>query len=1240
MGLNPRAPEAALAIVVALLLAPILSVAPAAPVPGRTVAVPVGLAPASSVGVSPLAASFSFALTASAARADPTDPVPFTVYFNNTGTQPAPEAWINVTAANGFTFASDTASGNVSGYPDYVFSNVPLGLHSFTLTFVVNVGVAPGSRLAVSATLVYANGAGGQQFQGPASASVLVGVVAEPLYLGWNSLLAGALSPVAPTGSLQAQGTFTLTAAGPAVNFDLASPLARPFQALNATAILYVQPLLSPATLDVNLTLLDVSGGVTTRVATVEQAYTVTGSGYWTLFYTFPATNYRFAAGDQIRLQVLNTAASTESATLATNATAEPSRVSFQTTTYVTVDALQPSLSPATYLSPKSSLVVTANVSDPLGSAQIVDARLNLTGPSGPIVTWQSLLPAVAVDPSSPSAWKLFRYTLSSPLLLGTYTVRVTAVERSGATDIAAGGAIVREPSFTLQKGANTVQAKTGTKVTYTIWYNNTGSGPAGRVWINDTLPSQETYFSSTPTATGSGSTWSWSFSNVAPGPYSVQMVAQVKSTPGVSYIRNWAFLNDSDPQGFPGPFLASHADVVINGPILALSQSSVPAGAVHSNQTVVFTIGLMNSGDAAQTIWLNDTLPSGLAYVSDTATVRPTVAGGQVRWTFPGMPAGTSAPAYLNFTMTARAAAALPEGASLPNTIRVNDTSLNGLLMPEQISVLPLTLASPVIPAASASFGARFAVPNVPLPLYVNFTNGGNEPAATTWINLTLGPSLSFVSAAVPATATGAQVELVLPNASVGADSVLVTVAAAPAVADGDALTVSGSLRPTDGFGNLLGAVPVPTATVLVALPDVSFRLSPANVTAEAGTSVTFTLTGGNSGTGTASAVWLNLTLPAGLAYVNDTFGAVRTPLASGFSWSWSGYEPGPRTYALVLGVQGTAADRSTATFSVSVQALDAGGNPRPASGAGGRVSVLAPSFALDVWADSNRTDAGSTLTYTLVAENVGSTPAQTVWLTDTFDPQLSVLYYSANVSAAGTGTATLNWTFENVAPGQILVIRVVVKVADGVPGNTRIFDSFGVRYTNSAGTVLASTQSPPSSVVVSPNVLGLVLFLAASSGLGALVVLFVYRRYRVRIEDVFLIYRDGILVSHLVQGDGLDKDEDQLSGMLTAVQDFVKDAFTYGEHRELHQLEFGDYHVLIERGKVVYLAVVYQGRDSGLIRKKVRSVLDRVETAYGGVFDRWDGDMARVEGTQALLREGFVETKRPWSLVKSGSV
>ena len=158
----------------------------------------------------------------------------------------------------------------------------------------------------------------------------------------------------------------------------------------------------------------------------------------------------------------------------------------------------------------------------------------------------------------------------------------------------------------------------------------------------------------------------------------------------------------------------------------------------------------------------------------------------------------------------------------------------------------------------------------------------------------------------------------------------------------------------------------------------------------------------------------------------------------------------------------------------------------------------------------------------------------------------------------------------------------------------------------------------------------------LAGGSLAGAAVVVLVYRRYRVRIEDVFLIYRDGILLSHLTNTKALDKDEDTLSGMLTAVQDFVQDAFTYGEHRELHQLEFGDYHILIERGKSVYLAVVYQGRDSGLIRKKVRTVLERIETSYGDVFARWEGDMQEVEGTHDLLQEGFVEVDHPWSLVK----
>lgn len=1239
--MSPRASRGTLAVLLILLVLPFLFFS--GPTPGLRAGGTVRpgvVAAASSPPVQPSAALLSFAVVASSPQAQPKDQVAFTVYFNNTGTQSAPSVWINVSAASGYAFLSDTAAGNLSGYPDYAFATVPLGLHSFRMNVQVNVGVAPGSRLAVSATLVYADGTGGQQFLGPASASVLIGVVAKQLYLGWGTLTPGILTPAVPTGSLTAQGTFTLTPGGAAVNFDLTPALARAFRSLNATAVLYLQPL-SPASLDINLTLIDVNGGATSVVSTVERTYTVTGSGYWTLFYTFPAMDYLFVSGHQIRLQVLSTLASGQAALLATNATAMPSRVSFQTPSYVSIDTLRPTFVPATYLSPFSTLVVTANVSDPFGSSEVLGAHLNVTGPTGALSGWAGPFPVVARDPSTPSAWVVFQQTFAPLLANGTYAVEATAVERNGVTDIADGGATVRAPRFTLQKIANPNQGKSGSRITYFVWYNNTGTGPAARVWLNDTLPSQVNFLNSSVTATSvSGNVYAWVFSNVPVGSHVLQIFVQVRGgVSTVSYIRNWASLNYTDPQGYLWPSLRSHADIVINGPVLNLSQTSSPASMVHSRQPVAIAIRITNTGDAAATLWVNDTLATGLTYVSDTATGGTrTIVGNQVRWTFPGMPSGASAPTYLNFTMDVQAAAGLGLGALLRNAVGLNDTSLNGVLMPDQLSVLSLTVASPSITAAAASFGVANAVPRVGLPLFVNFTNSGNEASGTAWVNLTLSPSLNLLNASGNVTLSSSVLRIQLASAPLGPDSVRVLLAANQTVADGDVLAASGTLEAVDGYGNLLPAVSVALGTVTVALPRINFTITPTATILEAGTSTTFTLTGGNSGTGTASALWLNLTLPAGLTYVSDSFGVRPDRLGFAYSWVWRSYAPGPRTYSLALAATAAAADNTTVDFTFVAQAFDEGGTPRPLTTFGGHVGIRAPEFRLSAWWDGNRTQVGpDPFTLTLTATNTGSTMAQTLWLTTTLDSHLTLISYDASVSAVGT--APMNWTFHDVTPGQTITVTLRVQLADGTPGNTQIVEILGASYTNSGGVVLG--PAPPASAVVSvlPNWAGLLELLLAGSAIGGVIVFVVYRRYRVEIEDVFLIYRDGILVSHLTEANRLEKDEDQLSGMLTAVQDFVKDAFTYGEHRELHQLEFGDYHILIERGKVVYLAVVYRGRDSGLIRKRVRTVLDRVESAYGKVFDSWDGDVAQVSGTWDLLREGFVEDKHPWSLVKSRS-
>lgn len=1198
-----------------------------------------------SPGPQPLAASVSLNLTTSTPSADPKDVVVFYLYINNTGDQGAPDAWVNVTTPIGLSFVGDTAAGNLSGFPSYHFAPVNLGLHAFHMDFVVAIGTTPGTVLTLAASLVYADGTGIQHFVGPASASVSVGLETKPLYLGWSAAPPGILRPVPPSGGLLPAGIFPLTDGGSAVNFDLSAPLARAFRGRNASAVLYVQPLATPATLVLNLTLVDVNGPSTTPVASVEQVNTVTGSGYWTFFYTFPATDYVFAAGDRIRLQVINTAASTQSALLATNATSAASRIAFVTPTYVNVDSLTPPVSPAAYLSPKSTLVITANISDPFGSGEIVDARLNVTGPSGPIVSWLSLNPPAAVDPSTPSAWALFRYTRSPLLENGTYSIELSAIERNGVMSVAASSVLVRAPSFTLDKIASVAQAKSWQLFTYTIWYNNTGTGPAGTVWINDTLPSEVFFRSSSPSASShTGNTYRWVATNASVGNHSIQIHVLVSGgLSGVGYIRNWASLNFTDERGFPWPSEMAFADVVINGPVLSLDAASLPSTFLHSGEPAVYTITMTNTGDVANSLWLNATLPSGLTYLNDTAASlggTRTVSGNRIDFVFTNMRSGSTTPVVWSFTLTEQARAGLASGTDLGSTIALNATSANDLLMPEQAVAVPLVAAAPVIAAAGASFGMPTASIASPLPLYVNFTNGGNEPARRVWVNVSLDPFLRFASSPVPATANNTTVQLTFANASAGPDSVPLFVTALPSVGsqrllDRQILTVAGTLAFSDGYGNLFAPLIVAPESVVVALPDVGFSLSPTSRQAEAGTVLQYSITGGNSGSGTARAVWLNLTLPASLTYQGDTFGVQPSVLGSTYSWAWSNYGPGGHAALLTLLANGLAADNTSADLAFNVQALDRGGYPAPPSTFGGTVGYLAPAWRLSISANRDTSLAAGEINYTLRVQNVGETAAHYLWLLLPLDPNLQVITHTAPVPA--TGTSILNWTFRDVQPGQSFVFNVLARVAPGTPANTAIAAALEAHYTNSAGAVLGYVRSAAAQVEVQADLMPLLYILIGGSIAGAGVVFVVYRRYRVQIEDVFLIGHDGILIAHLAQTTSQDKDEDQLSGMLTAVQDFVQDAFAYGGHRELDELEFGDYHVLIERGDHVYLAVVYVGRDSGLIRKKVRAVLDKIESSYGAVFATWDGDMTPVEGTRELLVQGFQEEDHPWSLVKS---
>jgi len=552
---------------------------------------------------------------------------------------------------------------------------------------------------------------------------------------------------------------------------------------------------------------------------------------------------------------------------------------------------------------------------------------------------------------------------------------------------------------------------------------------------------------------------------------------------------------------------------------------------------------------------------------------------------------------------------------------LTLNSTSTNGVLMPPRSTSLALVAAAPWIPSGTVRFTPATVAPSQRLSAVVNLTNVGNEAASFVWLNLTLDPYLAFVSASDPASVANGTVRFVLAGVPVGPRSVILDLTVAPSAPDGQVLGMGGTVDSADGFGNLLPRVVLTPASATVALPQLRLGVSPGTVRAEAGTPLSFDVTLSNEGSGPAQDVWLNVSLPGGLLFVSDTSDGSRSTVGSDYVWHWTDVGTGTRAFRLSLQASPTVPDGSASDLAFRVEYTDSAGASQVPVGQTVRVSFVAPRIELVLTADRDVAPPGATVAFTLEARNLGSTPARNLWLVDAVDPRFEVVSYASRVRAEGN--QSLNWTLSDFQPGQEETITLIVRVREGAAVRSLLANVFEATFTNSVGTVIGYVRSSPATLTVIADLMPVAYILGGGAVLGAVLVFFVYRRNRVQIEEVFLVYRDGILISHLSRTIVPDKDTDTVSGMLTAVQEFVKDAFRYGQHRELHQMEFGDYRILIERGRDVYLAVVYRGRDSGMIRKKVKGVLERIESAYGGVLATWDGSMEAVVGTRDILRD-----------------
>jgi len=1175
-------------------------------------------------------ANLTAAIRAGRPDANPGDAATFRVYLNNTGYIAASSAWLNDTQLPGFTLLSDssTTAGAITGWPSFTFADIGNGARSFDLVLRVNVGTEPGTTLTKALTFSYVDGAGTVKTGAPVEASILVGTQRKQLYLDPAAVgPSERLDPARPTGGVGSQVDETIRKDASA-NFDLDPVLTRPFQASRANTTLFLDSEKHDAVnLIVNLTLSDWNGVTLSPVAYVQRLVrTNQFADYQPFSFSFPGFNHTFSSGSRIRLTVWNVGPSESDMILAMNSTFAASLVELATTTYVRIDRidLRDAVGPATVWSPKDALVIQANVSDPFGSGEISGAWINVTSPSGALIVNHTAMALFATDPATPSAWKVFRFTLPAPLSEGMYLALVTATEANGLQDLAETTALVRAPSFALGKTTTDSNVRGGDVYTYDIWFNNTGSGPAGRVWINDSLPGEVTFQGSSDPGAMTG-TYNWTWSSLGFGNYRLSIDVQVRSgLPPIPYFRNYVFLNYTDEKGFLWPMEIAFADVALSGPVIGLTKTSVKS-LIHANETIVYQITMQNTGDLARTLWVNDTLPFGITYVSHDFGSIPSgtalVSGNLLYFEFANLPGLTT----WSFTVTVVAGPNLVRGSALTNVVFLNYTNSNGFLMPQRVSTWTVQVSAPEIQSASMSIERNQATPADVITAVVTFMNSGTESARDVWVNLTLDWGLLFLNSTYLPSVNGNRVHFSLANVPSGSRAIFLNASVRSNVTDHQLLAVEGSLTYTDAYRNLVGTVPIPMDGVEASVPKIILQITPNETTVEAGTRAFLNIYQANAGSGVAGDVWLTLQLPAGFSDARDASnisGATRTVVSSTYTWHWSDVAPGPKSFPLELTAKASVVQGTRANLTFHTDYTDANGAFRNGETASAFANFVASRINLRLTTPPVlEAHAGETITVQLNVQNSGGSTARNIWITYENESHFEIVEYSPKVGTARTENG-LNWSFTDVQPDQERNVTLLLRIRDGTPVRLELYPSFDAVYTNSADLVIGNARVS-AKVVIAADVTPFIWTGIAGTGFGLLALLAVVRRLRTQIEEVFLVYRDGLLLYHLSRSLSADKDEDVLSGMLTAVQEFVRDAFVYGEHRELHQLDFGDYRIMIERGRNLYLAVVYSGKGASSIRKRVRSVLDHVETAYGSVLEKWDGDMDKVVGARDLIRE-----------------
>ncbi len=511
---------------------------------------------------------------------------------------------------------------------------------------------------------------------------------------------------------------------------------------------------------------------------------------------------------------------------------------------------------------------------------------------------------------------------------------------------------------------------------------------------------------------------------------------------------------------------------------------------------------------------------------------------------------------------------------------------------------------------------------------LYIHFNNTAASISSIAWLNVYLDENLEYLANNsdtltyfqdyIPDDNPSVQ-KFVFADIPVGDNTIWIDAIMGPGILDGTLLQTTVTLNYQDPLGNRVESI-LELAYIRVNSPSITAELITLDNSADVGDTINYQVQINNTGHGLATMVWLNTTLDDRLQIpLLDTqnFTKQITNLA-GLSGQLISFN-----YTLGTNV----VQNSIIPVQLAIQFSDASGFMQQSiSNQVTILTALRSSISLNLVAQSSQVSSGELFVITVQYTNTGHGSAESIYFNMTLPGGLELdsssqdfisfgNQYVWEIDDVGTGTHSFTITFRALKMSQDIYTSEIIM-------NMQVTDPVEGELNSSSSNVLSieieriytfweEIYWPWSGIAM------------ALAGFFIIYGLWYYfKPVPPTIDDVFVIYRDGRLISHRKSSSGLkaELDGDLVSAMLTVVQEFISESLSKDRTDKVKKLEFGDRELYVERGENIHISVIYSGSMNKKLETQIIELMQKIENEHP-FLSIWDGRMTKFEDINSQL-------------------